>query len=84
MLPVTTRCDDYECCSYYSCNQVHLVPLITQPTHGEFSDAVQYIYVWNEGVKSCRHYPVCTVTEEFCGESPVSSLLFDYAVHIFL
>ena len=39
---MTTRRDDYECCSYYFFNQVHLVPLITQPTHGEFSGVVQY------------------------------------------
>ena len=39
---MTTRCDDYECCSYYYINQVHLVPPIMQPTPGEFSGVVQY------------------------------------------
>ena len=40
--------------------------------------------VWNEGVKSCRHYPVCAVTEGFSGEGLVSSLQSDYAAHIIL
>ena len=37
-----------------------------------------------EGVKSCRHYPVCAVTEGFSGEGPVSSLRLTMLHTLFL